>query len=702
MRDNALNNYKINILKKSFIYLLIFVVSYVVFFEYQKYIISENIYLIVIVNTLILVIFLLAVFKTKSALFLFIFLIPLLNSLNKIIPSKDVDVILFLFFPLWLGFVVNGISETLGKNYLKKRNIFIFEKEFSTPIILLISVMFISAAVAIFRYSNFYPFITNKFYNLVVNLNGFTSIVAIYWVLKLFFNFLCGFLFFYLIYNVIKSNKDIITSLLILVASTIVSSFVLFYQYFFNPYFGNSEVWANSGRLNATFTDPNSLGNYTVLLFPVFLIFIFYFKKWYQKTFFGIFFMVLVLMIFLSGSRSAFTGIFFALVFMFFIFFKEIKSFLSVKRNKIVFYTLLSIFIILSFLFFIVLVRKPGLVAGIGLFDKLSETMNTAINHYRKDGFIEAIKAISNYRYIYWQQAIRMFKDYPLTGIGVGTYIIELPQYIIKTGANFFQIDFAGNYYLQILAELGVTGFVLVGFIFYLVIKKGYKIIKQGKDKLLPSALLTSFISMLVVFNLGPHTNIIEMQFTFWLIIGLLITFTNVYEEKNNNFRYAIRKNILEKVFFIFILIIFLANLLLSSFGELSTNIKQVIYGWENKYGFYQEINIDGEECRLTSIDASEVLEKKGSKITLPIKALNPDIKSNPLYVKIYINNCLIKTIKFDDYKWHDVIIDLKSVERNKFTLTVVCSRSWIPRKWGFSSSKKELGVLIGQEKFIK
>jgi len=62
----------------------------------------------------------------------------------------------------------------------------------------------------------------------------------------------------------------------------------------------------------------------------------------------------------------------------------------------------------------------------------------------------------------------------------------------------------------------------------------------------------------------------------------------------------------------------------------------------------------------------------------------------------------LIKTIKFDDYKWHDVIIDLKSVERNKFTLTVVCSRSWIPREWGFSSSKKELGVLIGQEKFIK
>ena len=700
MRDNALNNYKINILKKSFIYLLIFVVSYVVFFEYQKYIISENIYLIVIVNTLILVIFLLAVFKTKSALFLFIFLIPLLNSLNKIIPSKDVDVILFLFFPLWLGFVVNGISETLGKNYLKKRNIFIFEKEFSAPIILLIFIIFISAAVAIFRYSNFYPFITNKFYNLVVNLNGFTSIVSIYWVLKLFFNFLCGFLFFYLIYNVIKSNKDIITSLLILVASTIVSSFVLFYQYFFNPYFGNSEVWANSGRLNATFTDPNSLGNYTVLLFPVFLIFIFYFKKWYQKTFFGIFFMVLVLMIFLSGSRSAFIGSILSTFILIIISFTEIKKWFR-KRKKLAFIFIIFVSVLVV-VFVLILSKKIPFVGEIGLFNKLSESITTILSYYRKDGFIEAIKAISNYRYIYWQQAVWMFKDYPVAGIGLGTYITELPQYIIKTGANFFQIDFAGNYYLQILAELGITGFILVGFIFYLVIKKGYKIIKKGKDKLLPSALLTSFISMLVVFNLGPHTNIIEMQFTFWLIIGLLITFTNVYEEKNNNFRYAIRKNILEKVFFIFILIIFLANLLLSSFGELSTNIKQVIYGWENKYGFYQEINIDGEECRLTSIDASEVLEKKGSKITLPIKALNPDIKSNPLYVKIYINNYLIKTIKFDDYKWHDVIIDLKSVERNKFTLTVVCSRSWIPREWGFSSSKKELGVLIGQEKFIK
>lgn len=700
MRDNALNNYKINILKKSFIYLLIFVVSYVVFFEYQKYIISENIYLIVIVNTLILVIFLLAVFKTKSALFLFIFLIPLLNSLNKIIPSKDVDVILFLFFPLWLGFVVNGISETLGKNYLKKRNIFIFEKEFSTPIILLIFVIFISATFAIFRYSNFYPFITNKFYNLVVNLNGFTSIVSIYWVLKFFFNFLCGFLFFYLIFNVIKSSKDIITSLLILVASTMVSSFVLFYQYFFNPYFGNSEVWANSGRLNATFTDPNSLGNYTVLLFPVFLIFIFYFKKWYQKTFFGIFFMVLVLMIFLSGSRSAFMGLILSTFVLIIISFTEIKKWFR-KRKKLAFIFIIFVSVLVV-VFVLILSKKIPFVGEIGLFNKLSESTTAVLSYYRKDGFIEAIKAISNYRYIYWQQAVWMFRDYPVAGIGLGTYITELPQYIIKTGANFFQIDFAGNYYLQILAELGVTGFVLVGFIFYLVIKKGYKIIKKGKDKLLPSALLTSFISMLVVFNLGPHTNIIEMQFTFWLIIGLLITFTNVYEEKNNNFRYAIRKNILEKVFFIFILIIFLANLLLSSFGELSTNIKQVIYRWENKYGFYQEINIDGEECRLTSIDASEVLEKKGSKITLPIKALNPDIKSNPLYVKIYINNYLIKTIKFDDYKWHDVIIDLKSVERNKFTLTVVCSRSWIPSEWGFSSSKKELGVLIGQEKFIK
>jgi len=700
MRDNALNNYKINILKKSFIYLLIFVVSYVVFFEYQKYIISENIYLIVIVNTLILVIFLLAVFKTKSALFLFIFLIPLLNSLNKIIPSKDVDVILFLFFPLWLGFVVNGISETLGKNYLKKRNIFIFEKEFSTPIILLIFIIFISAAVAIFRYSNFYPFITNKFYNLVVNLNGFTSIVSIYWVLKLFFNFLCGFLFFYLIYNVIKSNKDIITSLLILVASTMVSSFVLFYQYFFNPYFGNSEVWANSGRLNATFTDPNSLGNYTVLLFPVFLIFIFYFKKWYQKTFFGIFFMVLVLMIFLSGSRSAFMGSILSTLILIVISFTEIKKWFR-KRKK-----LASIFMVFGFViivvFVLILSKKIPFVGEIGLFNKLSESITALISYYRKDGFIEAIKAISNYRYIYWQQAVWMFKDYPVTGIGLGAYITELPQYIIKTGANFFQIDFAGNYYLQILAELGITGFVLVGFIFYLVIKKGYKIIKKGKDKLLPSALLTSFISMLVVFNLGAHTNIIEVQFTFWLIIGLLITFTNINKLKSNNSYSIQNKNISVKISFIIIIIIFAVNLLISSFGELSTNNKQIIYGWENKYGFYQEINIDGEECRWTSIDASKVLEKKGSKMILPIRALNPDIESNPLYVKIYINNCLIKTIKFDDDKWHDGIIELRNIKRNKFTLTIICSRSWIPREWGFSSSEKELGVLISQEKFIK
>ena len=65
-----------------------------------------------------------------------------------------------------------------------------------------------------------------------------------------------------------------------------------------------------------------------------------------------------------------------------------------------------------------------------------------------------------------------MFKDYPVTGVGLGSFILQLPNYYEKTNADVRHVDFAGNYYLQVMAELGLPGFLLILFIFYLIVKK--------------------------------------------------------------------------------------------------------------------------------------------------------------------------------------------------------------------------------------
>ncbi len=62
-----------------------------------------------------------------------------------------------------------------------------------------------------------------------------------------------------------------------------------------------------------------------------------------------------------------------------------------------------------------------------------------------------------------WRDTIALIKDYPGTGCGIGAYESCLLRY--KTVAPMMTVDYAHNDYLQVLAELGVIGFI-AGLIF--------------------------------------------------------------------------------------------------------------------------------------------------------------------------------------------------------------------------------------------
>jgi O-antigen ligase len=59
-----------------------------------------------------------------------------------------------------------------------------------------------------------------------------------------------------------------------------------------------------------------------------------------------------------------------------------------------------------------------------------------------------------------WKDTVKLIVAYPLTGCGLGAY--ERGLFAFKTVAPMNTVDFAHNDYLQILAELGFPGFLLV------------------------------------------------------------------------------------------------------------------------------------------------------------------------------------------------------------------------------------------------
>jgi len=386
-----------------------------------------------------------------------------------------------------------------------------------------------------------------------------------------------------------------------------------------------------------------------------------------------------------------------------------------------------------------------------------------------------------------------MFRDHPVSGVGHAAYFIELSDYHRRYHRGFHILDFVGNYYLQILSELGLVGFILVLFIFFLIIKKPvmYFLDKNKKGKLkrddwLLAGLLISFLSMAVAYLFGPHTNFIEVQFLFWLVIGLIFAYININSEDTNinfeggapggyafgsgfgnkpqelweqreefnskneqpgedigkcyreqdtekhnsgkkdskkfdssnnqenqaksgqnryfyvgNFRH-IRFDMVSRIALIFIILIFGITLLISSVTDLSINTKQVLYKWENYYGFYDEEFIDGRVIRWTSIDAIQVLEKSGNRLIVPVKDGDPAGHLLPLYIRFYVNNRLVEIVKITDKEWHNIEIDLSDYDHGRFVFTMACSRSWVPKERGLTNDSREIGVMTGKFIFLE
>lgn len=74
----------------------------------------------------------------------------------------------------------------------------------------------------------------------------------------------------------------------------------------------------------------------------------------------------------------------------------------------------------------------------------------------------------------YWKLAITMFKDNPIIGQGINSFDVYFNQSGIKE--KYYNFAGAHNSYLQILAELGIVGFILY---FILISKNMYKGVKR-------------------------------------------------------------------------------------------------------------------------------------------------------------------------------------------------------------------------------
>lgn len=495
-------------------------------------------------------------------------------------------------------------------------------KSLSRPFRWLSAVLFVSAAITFLRLSLFFPFGSDAVRDLVVNIVDVRVGGAMMSLVFNSLNYVTGLLFFAIAYRVLKSPAYIGRALAVFSLSTMLSLVFAFVQKFVSPALGNTKYWLALHQLNGTFKDPNAFGAYLAAFLPLSLALAFRHSRVLRALYLALF--LLGLAIFPSiGSRAALLGLSAALLVFYVLIFLGRKAY----PRKV------FVSVMLTLVLGLLLVGTLALLSPEG----------TLVRRFRSDIQLlsqkENLNTIVSQKPRLWHTAAEMVRDYPVSGVGLGGYIIELPNYSqrMNTISNLEYTDSAENYFVQAGAELGIFGLLLFGWISALMVRQVGRTIKALRRGLVEPFLAAGVVAGLVAFFVNGlfHSYIgsFEIDYSFWLLAALLYQQTrrkNAVPQTRSSLPPFQRW--LGAVF----IVVFGLSHIYNSVHGLSLAQASKAFGWRQDFGFYQkEEDSQGNYFRWAKKQAGLEVPAWGPRLILPFAAPPlPGLEKNPLGIR--------------------------------------------------------------------
>lgn len=259
-------------------------------------------------------------------------------------------------------------------------------------------------------------------------------------------------------------------------------------------------------RLNSPFDDIHSYGSYVVLLFFAFLVLTFDEEKLRRKIINGCFAGVLLALVVLSWSRTAWLSC--LIVFSIFVYTK-----LNVRNRILLILSALVLFLFIN--------MNPSILKKYSNNPYVSRFSRTVIiKSYEKDINVES-------RVFLCKRALDIIQTYPITGSGVGTFYRISPFYGEETPRWKWPEgrENAHNYYAQFCADLGVPAFLLFLGIIVGAYRKGFRGLSLYEESGLKNLLkgLMFGLSAYLITMIGGHPLLLSSQrFLFWFAIAVI------------------------------------------------------------------------------------------------------------------------------------------------------------------------------------
>jgi O-antigen ligase len=649
------------------------------FFFYLKYVPLVRSFQMALVPVLLAAFILTAVRREWGVLF-FVFCFPLINSLPYLFgiyentPHAPAALVLFLVFFLgWLaGGRRPGLRPALGYPMFR-------------PLILYLGIVAASGLITFLRFSDFFPFRTRGIYEFIVNVHGVRAGGALMSDVFSLLNYLTGPLFFAMILPLLASPrfvKKVLVSLSF--AAALALGFSLLQRYY-SLSLGNTPLFIRFNQINATFKDANSFAAFLTGFVPPALGMALSFRrgvKWFSASL-----VVFSLFVFPAvGSRASLAALFVAL--LGFALLAASGGGWPIKKKLI--YVALSGFAIASLLGLLLAFQSRSalvkrIAPGLGLF---SEDLTV-------DQFF-------NKRLRLWSAAWAMVKAYPLTGVGLGAYIIELPNYLQSLGMPLKRSDSALNYPIHVAAELGLVGLLLVVWVAAAVLKQlGMSWRSRSPDaRFLLAGVLGGIAAFGVNFMFQTYVGSFDVKYTFWLLLALALAMGGGGTLPARGEKPGRRFVILGLT----LVLVFGAVHFWNSSRSLSLEARTADLRIKQDFGLDRvEKTTDGREFRWTGRRAGLTVTVLGPTLRVPLLASHPDISRHPVRVRVYQvegffrGKRLLSDITIRDGLWQTYTLSLPGESGREVFLFFEVSRTWNPQKALGVRDPRNLGVAIGK-----
>lgn len=317
-------------------------------------------------------------------------------------------------------------------------------------------------------------------------------------------------------------------------------------------------------------------------------------------------------------------------------------------------------------------------------------------------------------RLLYWRYAKVMWKEFPFCGVGLGAYVIELPNYCAAADERLFRTDNACNYYLHYAAEMGTPALVALG-LFYGTLLLGF--VRGMEEWQVMSVgwrhhrvvLGVSLVTFMIVLVFGVHTMAEEVNVAFAVLLGLVAADHEVVLGKGLTLSWPIRAVVWGLVGLV--VVVYALRLRAVNAGVLNGERRMAAFALGSDAGWHEWEYLDGVPFKVRWMGrvAQSVIPREGVEVGIPVLTSDPQVTNKPQVVKIYVNGELMRTHRLSaPNEWQLLRVTVPYANAFQYcgpfhaAIRVEVSRTWVPRKVTGWDDDRELGVLVGEPRWLE